>query len=104
MSAKSFAACALCLVLGVGAGTALPSRSAGPGTPPPADHARPLRITEAFDPDAAPPRTPESVEVVPYRIVENGRVRNIEDAKRLPRHWIVVIDGGRIQVFGTSER
>jgi hypothetical protein len=61
-----------------------------------------IKITELFDAETSGVGKPAVTEVVPWRIEENGQATDFEGAERLPRMWILSIDGGRIRVFGTS--
>lgn len=59
------------------------------------------RIMELHDSEDAP-LAPSVVDVVPFRFEEDGRAREIADAPRYERQWLIVVDGGRFRVFGTS--
>lgn len=99
MSPKTVLACAACLVAGVGIGMSSLPRT----TQAPPDLSAPTRVTEVFDIDYSAPKNPETVQIIPFRVEEDGKVRDIPDAPRHGRTWVLMLDGGRIKIFGTSE-
>lgn len=68
-------------------------------TLPAPSHDVPLRITELADPGTS--QTPKAVQVVPFRVIEDGHIRDF-DVPRLQRVWVLSIDDGRLQIYGTS--
>lgn len=47
---------------------------------------------------------PHTVELVPYRIVEAGVVRDYPSNPRYSRKYVLTLDDGAVVVFGTMER
>lgn len=101
MSTKHLMVTVSFFFVGIGLGLFLQPVPAGGAVVPP-DFGAEVDVTEVFDPETGTACTPKHVRIVPHRVIEDGKVRDVSDERR-SRYWIVSADGGRVQIHGTSD-